>query len=56
MTYKPLSSWRWRITYMAFSVGEGIVIALAAKRPIVLVVCLCLVLAAIRLSLEALRS
>lgn len=52
---KPLSSWRWRIAYVVFSVSEGVAIGLAAKRPIVLMIGLCLVLAAIRLSLEALR-
>jgi hypothetical protein len=52
---KPLSSWQWRIAYMAFSVSEGVAIGLAAKRPIVLMIGFCLVLGAIRLALETLR-
>jgi hypothetical protein len=40
---------------MGFSVGEGVAIGLAAKRPIVLMIGLCLILGAIRLAFEALR-
>lgn len=54
--HKPLSSWQWRIFYVALSVGEGVALGVAAKRPIVLMIGFCLILAAIRLSLEALRS
>ncbi len=53
---KPLNSWQWRIAYMAFSVGEGVAIGLAAKRPIVLMIGFCLILGTIRLAFEALRS
>jgi hypothetical protein len=51
---KSLSSWRWRIFYLAFAVVEGVAIALAAKRPIVPLIGFCLILTAIRLRLETL--
>lgn len=51
----PLNSWQWRTFYMALSVSEGVALGVAAKRPIVLMIGFCLVLAVIRLSLEALR-
>jgi hypothetical protein len=51
----PLSGWRWRIVYMAFSISEGVAIGLAAKRPIVVMIGFCMILGAIRLAFEALR-
>ncbi|HEU0249729.1 MAG TPA: hypothetical protein VFR48_03295 [Solirubrobacteraceae bacterium] len=51
----PMNGWRWRCLYVAVSVVEGIAIADMAKRSVVPIVAVCLVLCAVRLGLEALQ-
>jgi hypothetical protein len=55
LTRDPFNTWQWRVLYLAISVVEGVVIAVAAKRSIPLIVALCLALAVVRLGLEAVR-
>lgn len=51
----PLSSWRWRCLFLAVSVVEGIVIADMAKRSVLPIVAICLVLCVVRFGVEAQR-
>jgi hypothetical protein len=55
LTHDLFNTWQWRVLYLAISVVEGVAIAVAAKRSILLIVALCLALAVVRLGLEALQ-
>jgi hypothetical protein len=46
--------WRLRVFCLAFAVLEGVAIGLAARQPVMPIIGVCLILAAMRLRLEAL--
>lgn len=50
-----MSTWRWRLSYLAFSVCDGVAIAIASKQSVPLIAGLCMALCVIRLALEAVR-
>lgn len=50
-----MTRWRWRCLYVAVSVIEGVIIADMAKRSVLPIVAICLVLCALRLAVEAIQ-
>lgn len=55
MSRNPMNGWRWRCLYVAVSVVEGVVIADMAKRSVLPIVAICLVLCLVRLAVEAVQ-
>lgn len=49
------NTWKFRVAYLLFTASEGIAAGLAAKLPVVLTVGFCVVVGAVKLTLEALR-